>query len=416
VSEISFGYSESQITPDRAITLEGYEFRGSLGAGNSGVLDHVYAKALSLVSGDTEILILSLEVCEFTPAFALRLRRSIAARTGLDPVRIAVTATHTHSGPVLDNVWGARELPAEVRERHDRAIAAYLDDLVEAVSVISSQARIYRRPCTVSYARHSAVLGYNRRKRHDAAEEMLMSLWEPPGEVPNGLYDPEVPVVMLEALPDAAYDNYLTPRGTERVVLFNAAFHPVVLGQMSRMVSGDYPGAACRKIEHYLGAGTRALFLLGACGDTHPFISTQANPRAVEIVGDALAAGVAGALAGRTRQGSQCVLSSGTDTLRNTVSPENSIEIQVLALGDVAFVGISAEIFTEFGIRIRERSPFRTTLISTNTNGSVWYVPTADAFSSGEYEVDIATERGFDRSTFDTLVERVVTLLEQLRR
>ena len=48
VDSMYYGYSDSLITPSRDICLGGYGNRYSSGFGNSGVLDDLYARVLSL--------------------------------------------------------------------------------------------------------------------------------------------------------------------------------------------------------------------------------------------------------------------------------------------------------------------------------------------------------------------------------
>ena len=61
--------------------------------------------------------------------------------------------------------------------------------------------------------------------------------------------------------------------------------------------------------------------------------------------------------------------------------------LSMLTLGDsVALFGIPGEPFTEIGRAIRAQSPFKTTICTCLTNGSLGYFPTASAFAEGGYE------------------------------
>jgi hypothetical protein len=59
-----------------------------------------------------------------------------------------------------------------------------------------------------------------------------------------------------------------------------------------------------------------------------------------------------------------------------------------IALGDVAIACLPAEVFVEFGLAIKQRSPFRHTLVAAYNDNSLQYIPTAAAFAEGEFEVD----------------------------
>lgn len=416
--ELRTGYHEASITPDTRIALEGYEHRGAMGAGNAGVRDHLFVKSLSLRWEDEEILLITLDVCEYLPEVGARIRSAVGDRTGVPTERILISATHTHSGPVLDTLWGARDIQGDAKLRHDAVLSEYIDFLVETVATTAAESRINRFPVRVSGVHHTTVLGYNRRKRigdgTGTQDKMLFGLWEHPGDHPEGVYDADVPVVMLERIREEEFDDYFAPRAPQRVILFNPAFHPVVLGQHSRVVSADYPGAACATISRFLGSGTKAMFFLGASGDTHPYISTQSNEQAVDVIGSALGAGIVAALADRRRLGAGNGVSAVERRLPLGGEHEGLI-VQSFAFGDVAIVGVSAECFTELGIRVKERSPFRCTIIATLANGTMGYIPTQDAFGGGKYEVEIAENHGISPDTLTRLEDEILRQLTELR-
>ena len=90
------------------------------------------------------------------------------------------------------------------------------------------------------------------------------------------------------------------------------------------------------------------------------------------------------------------------------------LEVQVIAIGDTAIVALPGEIFTEFGRRIIEASPFASTMIVSIANGSHGYIPTKAAFSHGGYEPRFALPSRLEEDAGDMLSEAAVTLLRQL--
>ena len=64
-----------------------------------------------------------------------------------------------------------------------------------------------------------------------------------------------------------------------------------------------------------------------------------------------------------------------------------AVELTGISFGDVAIVTNPAELFVEFGIEIKERSPFAVTLVAELTNGYCGYVGPEPAFAQGGYEV-----------------------------
>ena len=57
-----------------------------------------------------------------------------------------------------------------------------------------------------------------------------------------------------------------------------------------------------------------------------------------------------------------------------------------LALGPLLHVGISGELFVGLGQQIRTSIGDATTCVAALCDGSVGYIPTADAFAEGGYE------------------------------
>jgi hypothetical protein len=88
-------------------------------------------------------------------------------------------------------------------------------------------------------------------------------------------------------------------------------------------------------------------------------------------------------------------------------------ELQVFTIGDrVALVAVSGEPFVEIGLAIKRDSPFPHTLFSGYSNaGCEDYVPTADAFALGGYEVETTP---FRPEAAAQLVEESLALLREM--
>jgi hypothetical protein len=63
-------------------------------------------------------------------------------------------------------------------------------------------------------------------------------------------------------------------------------------------------------------------------------------------------------------------------------------EIQVLALGDMVVLGMEGEIFSRYQLDLE--AEFGPAVLCGFANGCIGYVPTADEYSRGGYEVDEA--------------------------
>jgi hypothetical protein len=69
-------------------------------------------------------------------------------------------------------------------------------------------------------------------------------------------------------------------------------------------------------------------------------------------------------------------------------SPVLDYEIQVLRVGDAAFVGLPGEPFVEGGLRLKLASPTDPTYVVHATTQYVGYLPTQAAFERGGHEVE----------------------------
>ena len=67
-----------------------------------------------------------------------------------------------------------------------------------------------------------------------------------------------------------------------------------------------------------------------------------------------------------------------------------AMEMHVLRAGDIALVTAGGEIFSKTGLAVKRRSPFSRTLFAGYTNGKVGYIPLAEEYSRGGYEVNEA--------------------------
>jgi hypothetical protein len=61
--------------------------------------------------------------------------------------------------------------------------------------------------------------------------------------------------------------------------------------------------------------------------------------------------------------------------------------MQLIRIGEVCLLAIAGEPFIELAKKIVAGSPFADTLVSGYSNGGFGYLPTAEAFAEGGYEV-----------------------------
>jgi hypothetical protein len=198
-------------------------------------------------------------------------------------------------------------------------------------------------------------------------------------------------------------------------MLVNYTCHPVILGPRSLVVSADYVGQTRRIVEAATGASL--LFIQGACGDINPLEGVRADDANVVRLGAILAGEVVRVWASMRPQADELGMrafrtqvelpmrelpgqapSVGGWNTANRLDQEFPwavelgehgayMEVQALAIGDLALVSHASEPFVETGLATKHASPFARTFFAGYTNGCIGYVPTADAYPHGGYEV-----------------------------
>ncbi|MFP4139608.1 MAG: neutral/alkaline non-lysosomal ceramidase N-terminal domain-containing protein [Phycisphaerae bacterium] len=399
------GFARVDITPPRECTLQGYEFRFSqLSPGNDGVLDPLHARALAIDTTHDDAgpaILLSLDICIVSVELACRLSNRIAQRVGTSPGRVLVTTTHTHSGPDLDepelaDMLGAvfEDTDADAPDSPGRRYTAFLEDLAVEAAVRAAGLMTPVRARTIQ-----APLGLAYNRRVPTADGQVAHCWNPREQThlrPAPADDPTCTVLALEQ-----------PSGGRRILLFNAAAHPTVLGKTSRVVSADWPGAACRAIEQAV-PGSDAMFLPGASGDLHPWIATQDDPAGVQRVGVAAGSFVA-LLSHALRDGDETL----TIARRDISVAGQDVPLAGWRIGGMLLLASPTEMFSALSAELRTRVD-RPLMCVTCAGGWTGYWPTKQAFAEGSYEVDAARAHGRSADDSATLVDALVKLAGEL--
>ncbi|MGC9454385.1 MAG: neutral/alkaline non-lysosomal ceramidase N-terminal domain-containing protein [Phycisphaerae bacterium] len=392
------GFAGVDITPSEPCMMMGYGFRqDKLQHGHSGVRDPLHARVVVLNDGEQPAVIVSCDLCVLPTELATSIRQSIAERIETDADRVMLATTHTHSGPAaLDEKtavrWGLMsegdEPSAEVR---------YAEDLREKLCSAAARAAGLTFPVSVEVREAPLGLAYDRRVM---TEDGVKHCWGPqewPDREPDTAHDITCTVLMLRQT-----------NGPRKTILWSFGAHPVVLGKTSRVISADYAGAACRLIDERID-GANSMFLLGAAGDSHPWIATQEDPDAVDAVGAAAGSFVAVLSQALRPTGSELRIAAETVTIADTELP-----LAVWRLGDVYVVASPVEMFGELGVMLRKRLD-GPVLMATLANGWEGYWPTEQAFEEGGYEVEGARGRGLSAGDGEKLIDELVRLAETLQ-
>jgi hypothetical protein len=89
---------------------------------------------------------------------------------------------------------------------------------------------------------------------------------------------------------------------------------------------------------------------------------------------------------------------------------KNTLDLRLttLRIGSAVFAGISGEVFTEIGMKLKEKSPFSQTFIVTHCNGSSGYFITDKAYEEGGYEArSTRVKFGAEQTIIDNMLEMI---------
>jgi hypothetical protein len=88
------------------------------------------------------------------------------------------------------------------------------------------------------------------------------------------------------------------------------------------------------------------------------------------------------------------------------------VRTHFLTFGDFAFVGCNIEPFCEIGMAVKTQSAFPITFMCGYTNGRMAYMPTAEEWPKGGYEVENSP---FGQRAAEVLTEQIIQTLRSLR-
>ena len=406
-AELQAGAARRSIVPPTPTPMGGFNDRTST---FEGVHDDIFARALVLDNVEVQLVIIGSDLMAIEPGLTGKIRKRVQEETGIPEAHVMVSCAHNHSAPSLYQL--------NEQERSESKVEQYFVDQFAGAAI---DAWKERQPARLGF--HAGeLLGMTRNRQQD-----------------NGMIDPQVGVVLVQK------------RDSRDVIatLFNFTGHPVIVGSKNMLLTGEYPGAACRAVENVLGGV--GLFTQGAAGDVT--VHRSGDPfEEIERVGRTLAAEViksAGFISGeitvplsaahttielpaRTiptvqeaqkqvdRLNAQIAdaearqLSTTAIKRLKKLLPIHSInlklarerdsnpaekplavqaDVQVMRIGDVVLGSMPGEIFVEYALELRSRIAQdigKSFCLVGYANGYVGYIVTPRAQRTGGYEASIA--------------------------
>lgn len=426
------GAARSNITPHLGCHIAGY-FNDRLA---ENIADELLAKTIVLECCDT-----SLAFCVLDLIVATREQMDVAKTrahelTGIPKENIFMSCTHTHFGPSPAGIFN---VPGE---------EAYMQWAMERAGDSIKRAQNALRPAELAH--NSASLPeetHNRRwVMKDGSVQMNPGFLNPDMMRPAGPTDPEVGLLVvrdLEANPIAALANY--------------SLH-YVGGPYAEQISADYFGYFDRALQRLAGGDFVAIMANGFCGDINNCDFTRPAPeypdpfyQARRVANRVAAAAYDAWLDIRTYDRAPALAAATEEVtfvrrvpspeelaaakeLRESVNDPSDAEwvyagemlgvneepvtrptpVMAARVGDLGIVGLPGEIFVEYGLQIKQQSPFARTFTVELANDYIGYCPTDKALGEGSYETRLARTAKAAPGTEGSFVSASVRLLGQL--
>lgn len=349
----------------------------------------------------------------------------IAAATGIPAAGILINCTHTHHAPSTMRVHDYG--PDETFTRRTQ------EGIVKAVTL--ANARLTDARFFFGLGTENTV-GQNSRQL--LADGMIYWIGPQTNFVrATGPFDPELPVL---AFRDPA-DKLLA-------LIFNHSTHTIGARQPGRRSPSIY-GLAAQEVE--AAQGGVVTFLEGASGSTHNLHLTgeecvaRIRSAVTETLGktterpvDRLGA-LKRPLKFRVRHFDEAaeeaavtrycrkhapgyaeaiaqVFRNMRAELASQQGQERETWVQALRIGDVAIVGVPAEYFTQLGLDLKNRSPFRHTYVAELANDWIGYLPNLEGHKLGGYQVWTGFHSYAEPGTGERISDQAVELLRELAR
>ena len=196
-----------------------------------GIHDSLYVKVVFVSDSKNSFAILTVDCIGIIYPTLLEIRKAVSEQipaSELDPSRIVLSSTHTHSGPDVVGLWGANQASSGVND-------AYMKKLVTVAASKIAEAWKSRKPGHISWA-----------------ETKLGEGWVYNICIPEEL-DGSVTILQFTDM-----------KGNSIATLTNFACHPTFMDAATDLVSADYVGGFYKEMNNEIHGVN--LFLQGAVG------------------------------------------------------------------------------------------------------------------------------------------------------
>lgn len=440
VGKLRAGVAEMALEPRLGLVPELVWTKGRPPRKPEGYRTPLYVKALVLSNGHDPVALVTLDLLGIDRPDAIRAAELASERSGIPTDGILLTCSHTHAAPsVLPPLHTRRAAHhAAFDDEAKRRERAFVDAVVLAIADVVADASACQQDASVgSIATELPWLTYNRRRQTRNFGTWTSFLGIPQDQAcrPEGPIDPELGLFVV--------------RGADHrplCMVWNLVGHNAF--SFGDPYSADLPYSVQHELDDRIGEHIPCLYLPGCSGNVQYFDAT--GPGGLDKVTEDVASGIMAIyrdactlpdvkLGGRKvelcfaqQDFSQCwwkhdvhakrpvwetFLPIELERYRSEAAEKMTYQSDVMALrlGETALVGLPGEVFVEFGLMIKERSPFERTYVAAYSNDYAGYIATRHAFIGGSYEVWPALNVRVGREGGYLMVDKAVELLQELR-
>ena len=402
-----------------------------------GIHDDLFCTILIFHDGEKKVCLLGFDLIGLNYTTCNNIKSEIANLTKIPVSNIVIWATHTHSGPDTCMLF-TKEI--------DKLIADYLDDVMKkVVSGVAEANRKYKEVILKVGKTNVPDLSFNRRLiRKDGS--VVMNFEEFEAQDISGTTGP----IDKELISLSVWDE----NNNLFALLVNFTLHPAVLVGYKWLISRDFIHYIDEYLLNKFGSQAVLLFANGAEGNiNHLNYNDTSRLRSfneTERIGTKLGAYVCESVANSSilndniqfisekvtlplreiteqeKQWADMVIERDKNLVEDMVDgipdktyakmikemlvrPDKECEtvLQGLAIDNFAFVTFPGEVYVEFGLQVKELSPYKNTMIIGLANSYSGYIPKKEAFSQGGYEVKTAWSSQLAYNAGDILVDLV---------
>lgn len=374
------------------------------------IRDDLEANGLYLTDGDSQILFVSCDLAGVEPGYAIELREAMGHAAGISPRDVLISCTHTHGGPSL------------VRTNYLMPLdSAYMDRLKGWLVELATEAVGSSQPGKIGWAKGAVQIGFNRRltwadgthtMHGDASRNDFAGL--------EGPDDPQHLALFAKNL-----------KGELLSVLYHNTTHPTIF-YGDGIYSADFPGEVRKTFRKKFKKKLPVLFLNGAQGDIsmedmlHPKGEDDEEKirRVTKLVVDetmklykkavfeenpvlkheyedlevSVRLPAADKLlearrileridSGENIRAMDMIMAFGTANLQERFGdhPFDILPVHALRIGELAIATQPCELYCQFGLDIKRRSPVSNTIVVSITDGYNGYCPTIYGLLGGGY-------------------------------